>query len=284
MAGAVRYDLAIAALWLGLTPIVFFVARALPLRRERLALRLGAHLALGGLLAFWHAALVGIVVEGIRIPIWSSVSPEVYAWNVTVYAIILAIAHHRELEQWSREQDVAADRLRRDLHEARFRRMMLELRPQVLLDTLRHLVALVTENPARSEKILADVGDFLRHALESIHESEIPLRREGEAVRAYARVLGAASAPGMTFQLSIPLPLMDASVPNGVLRVALDSVLGDRTAATAGAEVRLDVVADAADDGRRELRVRALALSPDGHESRRTAVIGASDSREVVFT
>ena len=281
MRSAMWYDLNVAALWLLLTPVVFFAARAIPLRRERLALRLGAHLAFGALLAFWHAALVGIAVDGITLPIWSAVAPEVYAWNVAVYAIIIAIAHHREVEQWSREQELAAERLRRDLHEARFRRMMLELRPQVLLDTLRHLVALVTENPTRSEKILADVGDFLRHALDTIHTPEITLRQESETVRAYARVLSAASAPGMTFQLSLPLPLMDATVPNGVLRVALDAVLGDRSTATAGADVRLDITSDVDGAG---LRVRALALSPDGHESRRTAVIGASDSREVVFT
>ena len=281
MTNAIRYDIAVAALWLLLTPLVFLIARAIPLRRERLALRLGAHLAAGGLLAFWHAALVGILVEGIKVPVWGNVSPEIYAWNVTVYAILLAIAHHRELERWTREQDVAADRLRRDLQEARFRRMMLELRPQVLLDTLRHLVALVTENPSRSEKILADIGDFLRHALDTIHEPEITLRQESETARAYARVLGAASAPGMTFQLSLPIPLMETPVPNGVLRVALDSVLGDRAEATAGADVRLDIIADPAGAG---IRVRALSLSPDGHESRRTAVIGAGDSREVVFT
>ena len=286
MIEAIRYDVAIAALWLIMTPVVFFTARVLPLRRDRLALRLGAHLVVGGMLAVWHAALVGILVGGLKLPIWSVVNGEVYAWNVAVYAIIIAIAHHRELETWSREQEIAAVRLRRDLHEAQFRRMMLELRPQVLLDTLRHLVALVAEDPTRSEKILADVGDFLRHALDTIHEPIITLRQESEAVRAYARVLSVASAPGMTFQLSLPLPQMDAPVPNGVLRVALDAVLSDRTEATAGADVRLDITADgeSAEFSSAGLRVRALSLSPDGHESRRTAVIRAADSREVVFS
>lgn len=282
MQTAVQYDVAVAAIWLLLTPLAFRLARAIPLGGDGLSLRLLAHMIIAGLLAFWHTAAVEFVVGGLAMPAWRALSGEMYAWNVTVYAIILAITHHRELQRWSREREIAADRLRRDLHEARFRRMMLELRPQVLLDTLRHLVALVTENAARSEKILADVGDFLRGALDTIHESEITLRQESETVRAYARVLSAASAPGLTFQLSVPLPLMDARVPNGVLRVALDSVLADN--ASAGSDVRLDIVPDAATGG---IAVRAAALSPDGQESRRTTLIGGDrgrERREVVFT
>ena len=281
MTTGVQYDVAVAALWLLLTPVAFWLARAIPLVGDGLSLRLFAHMLIAGGLAFVHTATVETIVGG-GLPVWTNLSGEMYAWNVTVYAIIMAITHHRELQRWSREREVAADRLRRDLEEARFRRMMVELRPQVLLDTLRHLVALVTENAARSEKILADVGDFLRGALDTIHEPEITLRQESETVRAYARVLSAASAPGLAFQLSLPLPLMDARVPNGVLRVALDSVLTDN--ATAGSEVRLDIVPDAASGG---IAVRAAALSPDGHESRRTALIGGSrgrESREVVFT
>jgi hypothetical protein len=70
---------------------------------------------------------------------------------------------------------------------------------------------------------------------------------------------------------------MEVHVPNGVLRIALDSVLGDP--ATAGADVRLEVVTDGD-----ALRIRVVALSPDGREARRSAVIGSSPAHEVVFT
>ena len=280
MAEAIRYDIAVATLWLALTPLLFVFGRRLPLRRHMLALRVVAHMAVAGGVAFVHAALTGAVVAGFRQPLLAGVAGEVFAWNVAVYAIVLAIAHHRQLDAWRREIETAADRLRHELDEARFRRVMLELRPQVLLDTLRRLVTLVSDDPRRSEKILADIGGFLRYTLDMIHDTEIPLRLESETVRAYARVLGVASVPGMTFQLSVPLSLMKARVPNGVLRIALDSVLAGGEPATAGADVRLDVVRDGD-----ALRIKAVACAPDGRESRRSALIGgASPTREVVFT
>jgi LytS/YehU family sensor histidine kinase len=122
---------------------------------------------------------------------------------------------------------------------------------------LRHLVELVAVNAMRAERILADLGDFLRGTLNGIHEPILTLRAEGETLRAYARVLSVASARGLTVQLSIPLALMDERVPSGVLRVALDSVLYEHS--RDNTVVHLEVTS-----GERGISIQATAQSAGG--------------------
>jgi hypothetical protein len=197
----------------------------------------GLHAAAAIGFALAHTAATRLVVQDFRFAIWSPQSTDLYAWNVSVYGVIVLLAHLRHLERWVREKDVAAERLRAELHTAQFSRVMLELRPAVLLDTLTHLVDLVGRDPRRAEKVLADVGAFLRATLDGIHEQYVPLRQEATSAAEYARVLGVAAVPGLALELSIPVDLLDHPVPNGALRSALDSLVD--TSVKPGSAIRI---------------------------------------------
>jgi hypothetical protein len=159
------------------------------------------------------------------IPLWSMASSEVYAWNVSVYAFLLLIAHLRELERWIRDRELEEVRLRRELEDASFQKAMLELRPNTLIDALRNLESTIASDPLRAERSLADIGDFLRLTLEGMYHRELRLRDECASVRAYARVLAIATRPSLSLALEAPEGMSDHAVPNGVLRAALDSLL-----------------------------------------------------------
>lgn len=265
MTSAVRFDVAVAALWLAMTPLVLAIARRMPLRRNRLPARLVAHAATAFGLAYGHAAVTSVLASGVQRPFRLEVVPELYAWNVAVYAIILVMIHSREVESWIRDRDALAQRLRRELSESRFRRVTVELRPRVLLETLRSLERRVTEDPTGSEYVLAGIGDFLRRTLNTIHDLTIPLRVECETVQAYARVLSAACVPGLRLELAIPHALLHTHVPSGVLRVALDSVLAEGATT---AHVRLVVAREP-----EALAIHATACFPGGESATRTSAV-----------
>lgn len=238
---AVRYDVTGAALWLLLTPLVLRIARVIPLRRDRLALRIAAHATFASVIALLHLAATRALTQTFDIPLLSGASSEVYAWSVSVYAFLLVIAHLRELERWIRDRELQALRLQRELEDASFQKAMLELRPNMLIDALRNLEITIGNDPVRAEQSLADIGDFLRLTLEGMYHRELRLRDECASLRAYARVLAIATRPGLTLELQAPTSLFDRAVPNGVLRAALDSILEG----TAGPAVaRVDVGAD----------------------------------------
>lgn len=222
---AIQYDAAAALVWIAMTPVVLWLARRIPIHGPRLWLNASIHLGGAFGVALAHTAATRAIARDFRYPLFSPASNELYAWNVSVYVIVVIFAHVGYLERWVREKDVAAERLRTELHTAQFNRVMLELRPAVLLDTLTHLVDLVRHDPRRAEKVLADVGSFLRATLDGINEPYVPLRHEANSAAEYARVLGVAAVPEMALELSIPVYLLDHPVPNGSLRSAVDRLL-----------------------------------------------------------
>jgi LytS/YehU family sensor histidine kinase len=222
---AVRFDMGLALVWMVLTPFVLWCARRIPFRRGGVTMALASHVALAFAFSLGHTALARMLSGFTDQPLWSQGSAAVYAWNVAVYAILLTLVNLRQVDGWIRERALAASRLRLELQDARFHKVMVELRPSVLIDTLEHLRQLVQLNPVRADNVLADVGEFLRRTLDTVFETEIPMRDECESLRAYGRVLSVAAAPGMALTLAVPLDLMDEQVPNGILRAAVDEVL-----------------------------------------------------------
>lgn len=225
---ALRFDLVVAVLWLLLSPVVLLILRAIPLRRERAALRAGGHILASVAIAIVHATLTPLLLSGFGGRDWSGPLPELFAWNVAIYAVLLVLWHLRALQRWTDERDALDERLRHELDAARFQRVMLELRPAALLEALHALEALVMRDAERAEGVLADIGDFLRGTLDMMQESHVTLRDEAAAAEAYARVLAAGAAPGVELRVSIPLALMERPVPNGVLRAMLDVAVHER--------------------------------------------------------
>jgi len=252
---AIRYDVTAAALWLLLTPLVFALARAVPLRRDRLLFRIAMHAAAAAAIAFVHLAAARILTQTLDVPLVSMPSSEVYAWSVSVYAFILVIAHIREVEAWIHDRETQALRLESELADARIQRVMLELRPNVLLDALRNLEVTIGNDPVRAEKSLADIGEFLRLTLDGMYYREIRVRDECASVRAYARVLAIATCPELTFDLRAQPDALERGAPNGVLRAALESILDYSDNPVA---VQMDVAAD-----KESIIVTATRMLPD---------------------
>lgn len=221
----VNYDFTGALLWLLLTPVVFALARAIPLRRQRLGLRILAHAFFASLLSLFQLAATMFLLRSWEIPLISGPSSQLYAWSVAVYAFLLIVAHLRELERWIHDRDVQAFRLRREIDEATFQKSILELRPGVLIDALRHLERTIAIDPARAEKSLADIGDFLRLTLDAMYHREVSIETECANVLAYCEVLAVATYPDLIVDVSLPANLSRRMVPNGVIRSSLDSAL-----------------------------------------------------------
>jgi hypothetical protein len=159
-----------------------------------------------------------------------------------LYAVALLFAHLRAVREWIRERAGSAERLKKELQHARLRQAMLELRPAVLVDALERVASRIAVHPREAEESLAHIGDFLRASLDLARERLVPLRAEASAVQAYAQVLAIGSEPPLRLQLSVPLRLLDRAVPNGVLRAALDAVIGESPGG--GLDVYMDVVGD----------------------------------------
>jgi two-component system, LytTR family, sensor kinase len=177
-----------AALWIALTPIVLWLARRFPVSRQKAALTLALHVVTGTLVAISHVAVSRLLGGGELRPLFSGYFIDSIFWNLTAYGILLAVAQRSSIEGWIRERDVAAAQMQAELTSARLSSVMVELRPDFLLDALARLRHLVTLDPPKAEALLANLAEFLRLTMESLGRDKASDERRFDLHTAYAKV------------------------------------------------------------------------------------------------
>src|SRR5262249_3015504 len=91
-----------------------------------------------------------------------------------VYAVLAL----RDYAQRSRERELRAARLQRELTEARLQALKMQLNPHFLFNTLNMISSHVHDDPSRAEEMIAHLSDFLRMTLRHSQEQEVPLSTE----------------------------------------------------------------------------------------------------------
>jgi hypothetical protein len=141
-----------------------------------------------------------------------------YALGLVLVALVkVAREYHREtLRSASLSMEYANTRLAM---------LSAQLQPHFLFNALHTIAELVDQNPARATIMLARLGDFLRHALETSKQRWVSVRTEITGIEAYLAVQQArfgerlqvdiAVDPAAT-QLAIPSLLLQPLVENAV--------------------------------------------------------------------
>lgn len=221
----VRQHVVNVALWLALTPIALFLSRRFPVSRERIPDSLPVHLIAGSVISVAHWIAWRIIMGD-----WTERGGfqgglDSIFWNLTVYGVLVAVAQRDVIEDWIRERDVAAAKMRAELTTARLSTVMLELRPDFLLSALASLHALVLCDAAKAEKLLTSLADFLRLTLESLTKPTVSVEREIALLEAYANVHRAGAGDFPEMLLEIPKPVEGEVVPTGVTRIMAERLL-----------------------------------------------------------
>lgn len=220
----VRQHIINVALWIALTPVVMFLSRRFPVSRERILFSLPLHLIAGSLVSIVHWIVWRLIMGDLQERGFEGGLESIF-WNLTAYGVLVAIAQRDVIEEWIRERDVAAARMRAELTTARLSTVMLELRPDFLLSSLASLRALVLCDAAKAEKLLTSLADFLRLTLESLAKPTVSIEREIALLESYANVHRAGAGHFPELLLEIPKPVEDEVVPTGVTRIMTERLL-----------------------------------------------------------
>jgi hypothetical protein len=113
-----------------------------------------------------------------------------------VYLAVLGAALARDyflryqarLEETTRLQSRAA-RLEAQLAEARLDALRTQLNPHFLFNTLNAVSTLVERDPRGVRRMIARLGELLRHTLDEKNEQEITLERELDLLRRYLDIM-----------------------------------------------------------------------------------------------
>jgi len=138
-----------------------------------------------------------------------------------VVAATEAFAHAWE----SRRRGIAAATYARQLAEARLHVLSAQLQPHFLFNTLHAISALVYEDPARAERLLARLSEMLRLTLRSGTRVETTLEEELALLRRYAEIQEARYGERLLVAFEVEPGVRGAMVPRLILQPLVENAI-----------------------------------------------------------
>jgi signal transduction histidine kinase len=174
-----------------------------------------------------------------------------------VYFLILlgseAMTHARARQ----EEAAQADRLARQLSDARLALLQRQLHPHFLFNALQAISTLLHRDPVTADRLLVRLSELLRAMLDDASAQTLPLRQELDLVRKYLEIEQARFGSRLATGWCVDESVGDASVPSLIVLPLVENAVRHGLAPKVGAG-RLTI------EARRETESLRLVVEDDG--------------------
>ena len=240
--GQLAWEVVYWIMWACLAPVIFWIARRVPIEREHWIRNVILNVLAGVVLAVGHRViylfLAWLVFVAPHDPISSILNLYGYLlfFNLPTglmsYAAILLVSHMLGYYQRFQEEELKASRLKAELAEARLRiteaqlqALKMQLQPHFLFNTLNSISALLGEDVEAADEMVARLGDFLRMTLDNSGAQEVSLQQELEFLRSYLEIERVRFQDRLTVDLQVESESLDARVPNLILQPIVENAI-----------------------------------------------------------
>jgi signal transduction histidine kinase len=234
-------------LWAIFAPLVFRLARAIPIDRDTWPRAVPIHLLLSVLVAAIKVATRFALAHTIPwIPTFAALPGNLGSLpiNIAVYWGMVGMTYAFVYHARYRDRELRAAQLESRLTQAQLHTLQTQLQPHFLFNTLHSVSVLIREgeNDA-ADRMLARLSELLRLSLDSISRQEQPLARELEFVAGYVAIQQIRFQDRLTVNSSIDERATNALVPTLVLQPLVENAIRHAIAPrTTGG--RLDIIAE----------------------------------------
>ena len=135
----------------------------------------------------------------------------VFALGAFFYASLLD--RLREAEGKLLEKEIAAERSRKLVAEARLQSLESRLHPHFLFNTLNSISSLIPSDPAKAEQTVGRLASLLRSSLDNTTQPVIPLARELATTEDYVEIERVRFGGKLRGRVEVPDELRDMKVP-----------------------------------------------------------------------
>ena len=224
-------------LWLifgALTPLVYFLARRFPLRRERIARAALAHLAGAFVMSFgWVSAGLMLSLLLNRRPLDMPILRYYVSLLLTsltlcffLYFAVLGCIHAFTYYHEAREREAQQSRLAAQLAEAKLGALRMQLNPHFLFNSLNAITVLVRdENTRDASRMLELLSGVLRQVLQSEKRHEVTLDEELRFIEQYLAIEQVRFSDRLQVRWSIEPALRDVLVPGFILQPLVENAV-----------------------------------------------------------
>jgi signal transduction histidine kinase len=112
-----------------------------------------------------------------------------------------------------------------ELAEARLDALRRQLDPHFLFNTLNAVSSLVERDPRGVRRMIARLGDLLRHSFEGGREPEVPLRQELMLLGLYVDIMRVRFQGRLTVTIRVDDVALDALVPSLILQPLVENAI-----------------------------------------------------------
>jgi two-component system, LytTR family, sensor kinase len=152
-----------------------------------------------------------------------------FAQTIALNAVMFLIAAllYHALVYYSAYRDRSRREAALEVELARFRLHVLQqqLQPHFLFNALHTISALMAEDVVTARRVLAQLGDLLRTALDRMDEQDIALEQEIDFLRGYVDIQTARFGDRLTVEWAIDDEARSILVPNMILQPCLENAI-----------------------------------------------------------
>ncbi len=145
--------------------------------------------------------------------------------DLLLYVMIVAAAEASAYAWESRQRAVAVATYERQLVEARLHVLSAQLQPHFLFNALHAISALVWQDPARADRLLARLSEMLRMTLRSGTRVETTLAEEVTLLQRYAEIQEARYGDRLKVSFEVEAGVRDALVPRLILQPLVENAI-----------------------------------------------------------
>jgi hypothetical protein len=226
---ALRYAALDCYAWALLTPLVFWVAGRLVVRRSNWAWVIPLLILTGGVAAVAHLNLFVRLLPwiGYRIDARAvqSVMRSKFHSDLLTCWVLIGVRHAIEYYRRYQNRELKASQLEARLAQAQLEVLKMQLQPHFLFNTLHAISALMYRDVESADRMITRLSDFLRLAIESSGVQEVPLKREMEFLDKYLEIEQVRFGERLDVRRWIDAAALDLLVPNLVLQPLVENAV-----------------------------------------------------------
>ncbi|MTV55156.1 sensor histidine kinase [Massilia buxea] len=123
------------------------------------------------------------------------------------------------------EEKARAEATARQAVQAQLQLLQAQIEPHMLFNTLANLQGLIALDPARAQKMLDQLIQFLRGTLSSSRAQETTLAQEFALLDAYLGLMGVRMGSRLTYAFDLPDPLRGVALPPMLLQPLVENAI-----------------------------------------------------------
>lgn len=148
-----------------------------------------------------------------------------FFFNFLIYWVVIVAQHAFAYYEKFHERELQTAGLEKSLAEARLQALQMQLNPHFLFNTLNAISSLMHQDVEAADRMITQLSDLLRYALQSTSAQEVPLGQEIAFLDRYLEIQQARFRERLEILHEIDPATLDARVPNLILQPLVENAI-----------------------------------------------------------